>query len=227
MPRIDTPIITSESNLDTVLWIPLPKLLIFYRHSLPEMLNQTMKNLARQEAEKLLIVKIDLAENPNLIKRYQIGAGTTILALKDQQEVGRTTDLAQVEKYAAYLLGQSDQLPQQEATPTHNNPTPIHVTERTFDQTVLHNQQPVLVDFWATWCAPCRMIAPILERLAVEFAGKITIAKVNTDENPYLTNDYRIHGIPALLLFKNGKAVDRIVGAAPEATLRQFIQRHI
>jgi thioredoxin 2 len=99
---------------------------------------------------------------------------------------------------------------------------PIAVTDDSFARDVLGaGARPVLVDAWAPWCGPCRMIAPTLDQLAAESAGRYTIAKLNVDENPRTAAEYRIEGIPTLLLFKNGKLVDRIVGLAPKPTIAQ------
>jgi thioredoxin 1 len=96
----------------------------------------------------------------------------------------------------------------------------VTLTEANFQQEVLESTLPVLVDFWAEWCAPCRMLAPVLEDLAVEYDGKVKIGKVNVDENQLLASRYQIHSIPTLLLFKDGEVVGQIVGARSKRELR-------
>jgi thioredoxin 1 len=96
---------------------------------------------------------------------------------------------------------------------------PIHVSDETFEQLVLNSPLPVLVDFWAPWCGPCRMIAPIVEDLAAKYEGRAVIAKVNTDESPQVPTDLGIMGIPTLILFQDGQEVDRVVGFVPGNTL--------
>ncbi len=100
---------------------------------------------------------------------------------------------------------------------------PIHVTDNAFEKTVLQSPVPVIVDFWAPWCGPCRMVAPVLEKLAKENAGKVLIAKVNTDENPEWAMKYQVQGIPTMLFVANGKVVHRQVGALPEPMLREIV----
>ena len=99
------------------------------------------------------------------------------------------------------------------------------VTDKNFATEVLNANVPVLVDFWATWCGPCRSISPIVEELAKEFSGKIKVTKLNVDENPGTPSQYGVRGIPTLILFKGGKIVDQIVGAVPKGRLVSMIEK--
>jgi thioredoxin 1 len=107
------------------------------------------------------------------------------------------------------------------AGPTH----PIPVTDADFARAVLQSPRPVLVDFWAPWCPPCRAIAPALEELAAEYAGRVTIAKLNTDENQRTMAQYGVQGIPALIIFKGGQEVSRLVGLRPKQVIKQALDR--
>jgi thioredoxin 1 len=100
---------------------------------------------------------------------------------------------------------------------------PINVTDAAFEKTVLESPIPVIVDFWAPWCGPCKMVAPILDKLAKEYEGKVLIAKVNTDDNPEWMMKYGIQGIPTMLFVSGGKVINRQVGALPERMLRDTV----
>ncbi|NEP01879.1 MAG: thioredoxin [Symploca sp. SIO2E9] len=103
----------------------------------------------------------------------------------------------------------------------------VQVTDSSFKQDVLESEIPVLVDFWAPWCGPCRMVAPVVEEIAQQYAGKVKVVKLNTDENPNIASQYGIRSIPTLMLFKGGQRVDMVVGAVPKSTLADTIEKNL
>lgn len=104
---------------------------------------------------------------------------------------------------------------------------PVHVTDENFEKTVLQSPIPVIVDFWAPWCGPCKMVAPVLDKLANEFAGKLLIAKVNTDEHAQWATKYGVQGIPTMLFVMGGKVLNTQVGALPEGMLRIAVKEFL
>lgn len=102
----------------------------------------------------------------------------------------------------------------------------LAVTDATFDQEVVKHEGLTVVDFWATWCGPCRMVAPILDQLATEYSGKVRVAKVDVDANAQTATQFNVRSIPTLLFFKNGKLVDQIVGAQPKAQIESKFKQH-
>jgi thioredoxin 1 len=100
---------------------------------------------------------------------------------------------------------------------------PINVTDEAFESSIVQSELPVVVDFWAPWCGPCKMVSPILEKFAKEYAGKLIVAKINTDENPQWAGQFGVQGIPTILFFSQGKVVHQQVGAVPEPYLRDMV----
>ena len=101
------------------------------------------------------------------------------------------------------------------------------LTDSNFDQSVINADKPVLVDFWAEWCGPCRRLAPTVEELAADFQGRVVVGKLNVDDNPGTASRYSIRGIPTLLLFKGGQIVEQVVGLADKASLARLIEKHV
>ena len=103
----------------------------------------------------------------------------------------------------------------------------VHVTDATFDQEVIKAATPVLVDFWAPWCAPCRMMAPTVDAIAAEYADRAVVGKLNVDDHQSLATRYNIRGIPALLLFKDGQVREQVVGATSKDVITKMIEKHL
>ncbi|MDJ0634250.1 MAG: thioredoxin [Xenococcaceae cyanobacterium] len=101
------------------------------------------------------------------------------------------------------------------------------VTDASFKEEVLDSDVPVLVDFWAPWCGPCRMVAPVVEEIAEQYDGQIKVVKLNTDENPQVASQYGIRSIPTLMIFKGGQRVDMVVGAVPKTTLANTLEKYL
>jgi len=102
----------------------------------------------------------------------------------------------------------------------------LEFTDGNFSREVLESEQPVLVDFWAPWCGPCRMVAPTVEQIANDYAGKVRVGKLNTDENPQVAASHNISSIPTLLLFKGGQVVDKTIGVTPKQQLASMLDKH-
>jgi thioredoxin 1 len=104
---------------------------------------------------------------------------------------------------------------------------PVHVTDAAFEKTVLQSPIPVIIDFWATWCNPCKAIAPVMDKIAAEYAGKLIVAKLDIDSNPETTMKYGVQSIPTLLFIAKGKVLNRQVGSAPEANIRMAVEQFL
>ncbi|MDJ0658456.1 MAG: thioredoxin [Crocosphaera sp.] len=103
----------------------------------------------------------------------------------------------------------------------------VPVTDSSFKADVLESDVPVLVDFWAPWCGPCRMVAPVVDEIAEQYSGQVKVVKLNTDENPNTASQYGIRSIPTLMIFKGGQRVDMVVGAVPKTTLASTLEKYL
>lgn len=224
MPTFDTPLITNDHSLDRVLNSGLPVALLIWTGRPPQdALDAALRETARAEAGQLLVTRLDAGENPQTARRYP-GARPTLVTFRAgkplTQAAGVTAD--DFRAHVAYLLerGPRPAEPDAGAARLSASGEPVPVTDDSFRQDVLESDLPVLVDLWAPWCGPCHLIAPIVDRLAADYAGRLKVAKLNVDENPRTAGTYQVSGIPTLLIFRGGRVVDRIVGAVPEPLLR-------
>ncbi len=221
----DAPIITSDQSIERVLAAGLPVAFVFLDGTASSALKEAMNRLAREHAGQLLMVEVPTQDNPASVRRYQIDRIPAVVTVRGGQVVSKAGGIseADLDKHVAFLLGKGPQ-PEAAGAPSAQRPSgnghPYVVTDATFEQDVLRSPQPVLVDFWAPWCGPCRIVAPVVEKLAQEMAGRLRVAKVNVDENPFTPQRYGVQGIPTMLVVKNGQVADRWVGALPEPALR-------
>ena len=238
----DTPLFTSDQSIDRVINAGLPVELIFLNGMAPSTLDQAMKALAKKHAGQLLVVQVQIKDSPQTAHRFEVHTPPAVVTLKNGQVQSRAEGIYDnaLERHADYLLGkgpkpapQSQPEPARQAgsaaryaentSPAHTGTSggrPVTVTDASFDQDVMRSSQPVVVDFWAPWCGPCRMVAPTLDKLASEWNGKVKIAKVNVDENPMIASRYGVSSIPTMMVVRDGKIVERWAGALPEPALR-------
>jgi thioredoxin 1 len=248
-----TPLHTNEQSIGRVLNAGLPVLLVFWRKDCApcQQLEPRLASLAAAYAGKALIAKVDVADNPALVKRYNVTHLPDLVFVKNGQPVAQAHGAAPETALRAWLDylangGPRPELPggpsvslngaapaasaqpprQPAAQQAKSGSGPITLSDATFDQVIGGSKEPVLVDFWAPWCGPCRAVAPAVEQLAREFAGRAVVGKLNVDENPRTAQRFGITGIPALFIFRNGRVVERLVGAQPASALRQALARH-
>jgi thioredoxin 1 len=231
----------------------VPVVLAFWDRACPpcEQLNPILDRLAAAYAGRALIARVNARDEPGLVRRYGIAALPGLVFVNGGAAVAQSSGAAPEASLRAWLdhltgngarppLPGGPSIPLDGAAPVTPPPpgasergasagpggTPRTVSDATFEQVVTRAEQPVLVDFWAPWCGPCRAVAPAVERLAQEFAGRAVVAKLNVDENPRTAQRFGISGIPALFIFKQGRVVERLVGAQPLPALRQALARH-
>jgi thioredoxin len=235
LKTFDSVLASSDLSLDRVLSAGLPVALVFYDQSPPADLRQTMDELARTYAGKALIVMLARKDAPQAASRFGVRQFPSLVTVRDGKMVttAEAVKPADLKPHIAHLLGEGPQpvprVPEQpRAAPgAAGDGHPLSVNETSFEREVLRADRPVLVDFWAPWCAPCRMVAPALEALARDQAKALKVVKVNVDENPGLASRYGAMSIPTMIVVKGGREVDRWVGALPEQAIRGRVARWI
>jgi thioredoxin 1 len=241
MPVLDTPITTDDRGLKKVLGQKQPAILVLHHGAMDKPLDDALRKTARKHAGDLLVVRVDVADNPDAHAKYDQPALPALIAMSQaffgRKEVARAESVrpADVRAYVAHLL-EDKPLPKSrsanngagsDASDDGVSGKPMVVNDKNFRAKVLKSKEPVLVDFWASWCAPCRMIAPHVEQLAQEYEGKMKVAKLDTDANQATARRYQIQSIPTLMIFENGQPVHRITGANPQAlrrAVKQFVE---
>jgi thioredoxin 1 len=238
----DTPLITSDQSIDRVLNAGLPVLLVFLNQPGGDGFRPALEQIAKTYAGQVLVVQTTPSDSPQAAHRYQVSGSPALVAIKNGQVQSKSEQIApaELESHAKYLLGKGPR-PEAKSQASSSGATgsaysssststgghPVTVTDATFEQEVMGSPVPVVVDFWAPWCGPCRMVSPTLEKLAVEWNGRVKIAKVNVDENPRIAATYGIQSIPTMMVVKNGKIAERWAGALPEPALRSRLSAFI
>ncbi len=232
--KIDTVIHTNEQSVDRVLQTGLPLVLVFWhpQAALEPAIEAQLNQAASQFAGKMLIAKINASSERALVERYQIQQTPALVFIKAKAVAGKVAgnlQSAPIDAWLRYLLeGGARPQPMPPATvPTEaGGDKPITLTDANFAE-IISGKTPVLVDFWAPWCGPCRMVAPTVEQLARDYQGRAVIGKLNVDENPRTAQQYQIMGIPALYIFKQGKIMEQMVGVQPATVLKQRLEHHL
>jgi len=237
----DAPITLTDANLGQILNGDKPALILFTSgEGLRSDFKAAFDKSAKEDTSgKIVYARVDPRDLPALAQRFNVGDKPVLIAWYCGQEVARRqkpwgTDLPlaiellqkAVTESGTVISEQTEEVKEPVNQPTVLN-APVTVTDATFEQEVLNADLPVLVDFWAAWCGPCRMVAPILEKLAGEFAGQIKIAKVDVDANPGLSQAFRIQSIPNLMIVKQRTMIFNQPGALPENALRDLIKQAI
>lgn len=233
---IDTVLHTNEQSISRVLQTGLPVALLFWSQQapLPPAIEVQLTQAATHYAGKLLIAKVDTNAERALVERYQIRQTPALVFLKEKKVENMLTGALSTDAVNGWLrylaeggIRPQAAAPQPAPTPqAQGSDHPVTLTDANFAQ-IVNGAQPVLVDFWAPWCGPCRMVAPTVEQLAREFGGRAIVGKLNVDENPRTAQQYQIMGIPALYIFKQGQVVDQMVGVQPANVLQQRLARQL
>lgn len=221
-----------------------------------ERLLPALNATAKSHAGKLLVAQINVTDEANVAKQYRIAQLPTVVFMQGEKEAGRGIGAIGERELAAWAQfltaggarppepsGPSEPFgaaPHRAADPPPTSSTarpagqpgggpkePVVLTDANFNQVLREARVPVLVDFWAVWCGPCKMVAPHVAALAQEFAGRAIVGKLNVDENPRTAGQYGIMSIPTLLIFSNGQVVEQIVGAQQPQVLRQKLAKHV
>jgi len=226
MAVFDTPITTDDRNLSKVLGQNLPIVVYLYdsRQGSNKPLEDALKDIASKHVGELLVTRVDVASSPDTHRQYGNLRTPALVTLeipdhkvKSKAEAISSADL---QAHVDYLLGKG---PKPAEKPRAATSGTLHVTDATFQKEVMESKVPVFVDFWAPWCAPCHSVAPLIDQLAGEYAGRVKIVKLNTDENPATMQRFQVMALPTFMTFRDGNPVSRRSGASPQF-IRELIR---
>lgn len=225
----DAPLYTSDHGMDRLLSAGLPVLLVFTSGGATADLRKELERIAHERAGKVLVALADIKDAGAAARRFGVAGMPAVVDVRGGKSEGSAERVStgELEAHTLFLLGEGPK-PASAAEGNATGPKgtngagaqPIHVTDDSFDSVVMKADRPVVVDFWAPWCGPCRITNPMVERLAKENGGKIVVAKVNVDESPKISERYGIQSIPTMMVVRGGAIVDRWAGALPEAALK-------
>ena len=235
------PITLTDATLDSVLNVQQPALILLTSGDGLRGDFLTAFKKAADEHPQIAFAQLDPTANPRAAARFEAGSKPILIAWLEGEVARRVrpwgTDVplavemllakAQDLKLDGAGPNQNGETPVSDVTPKTVQTAPVHVTDATFEAEVLESDLPVLIDFWAEWCGPCRMMSPVLDKLAKEFAGQVKIAKVNVDENPGLAQAFRVMSIPTIMLVKQRTIVFSQPGALPESAFRDLLKQLI
>jgi thioredoxin 1 len=233
MAALDTPVTVNDETFERwVLQSDLPVALLFCtpRFSKCQQIAPLWQSLAKQYAGRLRVAQVMVDDNRRWAREYKVTALPTTLWLRGgevrQRAEGLPDEAVLRERAEALLANQEPRLPERRERQEAEGSGPLVLTDATFDR-ALEADKPVLVDFWAAWCGPCRMVGPVVDALASEMGDRAVVAKLNVDENPRTAQKYNVMSIPTLLIFRDGRVVDTLVGAQPAPVIRQRLMAQL
>ncbi len=230
----ELPVLDTLAAVEKELKGSTPLLLLLWNDQAPRRDAEiALKTAVDKYQGQLRAFLVDARHDPALVERFELGKNAVLIGWFDGKEYIRRTrpweaDVTGVaDEVAALVPAPAGAGPAGQPPASKNGDKPVNVTDATFVEQVMNSKIPVVVDFWAGWCQPCKMVAPILEKLAKEFAGRVRVAKVDVDANQMLASQFGIQSIPTLMFVKNGKIVGQSAGAAPEGALRDAFNQLI
>jgi thioredoxin 1 len=234
MTPVEIPTVTTVEEIEAAISTGKPLLMLMHADQSPRRdAELALRDMQEKHGNKLKAFVVDARKTPEIAERFSLGKNPVLIGwVQGEARIRRNkpwnTDVIGIADDLLALAPVIEGAPEDEPDqPAAANGKPVVVTDATFVELVMESPIPVLVDFWAEWCQPCKMVAPILVKLAAEYAGRVRIAKVDVDNNQVLAQQFGIQSIPTLMFVKGGKVVGQSAGAAPEPALRGALDQLI